>query len=95
MPKLLLIDPAHFDVSYAINPWMQPDAWGRDPQGMKDATLRSFGDMRAALEGAGCEVVVAPGAPGLPDMVFPANATGPERWDTSFVRSSLNLRRAG
>jgi len=74
MPKLLLIDPAHFDVSYAINPWMQPDAWGRDPQGMKDATRRSFRDMHAALERAGCEVVVAPGAPGLPDMVFPANA---------------------
>jgi N-dimethylarginine dimethylaminohydrolase len=73
-PTLLIVDPAHYDVSYAINPWMQPDAWARDPQGMRAAAARASGDLRAALERAGCKVEVAPGAPGLPDMVFPANA---------------------
>ncbi len=73
-PTLLIVDPAHYDVSYAINPWMQPDAWARDPQGMRDAALRASQALRMALEGAGCKVEVAAGAPGLPDMVFPANA---------------------
>ena len=73
-PALLLIDPAHFDVSYAINPWMHPDQWARDPQGMHAAALRSFGDLKHALEQAGARVIAQPGAPGLPDMVFPANA---------------------
>jgi N-dimethylarginine dimethylaminohydrolase len=71
---LLMIDAAHYDVSYAINPWMRPDAWARDPQGMRQAAMRALDDLREALERAGCKVVMAPGAPGLPDMVFPANA---------------------
>jgi len=73
-PTILLVDPAHFDVSYAINPWMQPGAWARDPAGMQAAARRAFDALRAALEGAGCRVLVHPGAPRLPDMVFPANA---------------------
>jgi len=73
-PLLLTVDPAHFDVSYAINPWMQPGEWARDPHGMRRAARRSFEDLCAALQGAGCDLEVAPGAPGLPDMVFPANA---------------------
>lgn len=73
-PVLLMVDPAFYDVSYAINPWMRPDAWSRDPQGMQRAAGRAFDDLRTALERAGCKVIAVPGAPGLPDMVFPANA---------------------
>lgn len=73
-PTLLLVDPAYYDVSYAINPWMQPGEWARDPKGAHAAALRASGELRAALEAAGCRVIMAPGAPGLPDMVFPANA---------------------
>ena len=73
-PTLLVVDPAHFDVSYAINPWMQPGAWARDPHAMRRAARRSFEDLCVALQGAGCDLEVAPGVPGLPDMVFPANA---------------------
>jgi len=73
-PTLLLVDPAHFDVSYAINPWMQPGAWARDPEGMRQAARQAFDDLCRALEAAGCKLEIAPGQPGLPDMVFPANA---------------------
>jgi N-dimethylarginine dimethylaminohydrolase len=73
-PTILLVDPAHFDVSYAINPWMQPGAWAQDPAGMQAAARHAFEALRTALEGAGCRVLVRPGAPRLPDMVFPANA---------------------
>lgn len=73
-PTLLVVDPAHFDVSYAINPWMQPGAWARDPQGMRQAARRAYDALCAALQAAGCKLEKAPGAAGLPDMVFPANA---------------------
>ncbi|GAN53340.1 dimethylarginine dimethylaminohydrolase family protein [Tanticharoenia sakaeratensis] len=72
-PTFLLVDPTHYDVSYAINPWMQPDAWARDPDGFADRARRSFNDLKAALERAGARIIVEDGAPGLPDMVFPAN----------------------
>jgi N-dimethylarginine dimethylaminohydrolase len=73
-PLILLIDPAHFDVSYAINPWMNPGAWAHDPGGLHAAAARAAGELRAALEEAHCRVLVREGAPELPDMVFPANA---------------------
>lgn len=73
-PLLLLVDPSHFDVSYAINPWMQPGEWARDPHGMRRAARRAFEDLCTALQAAGCDLEVAPGAAQLPDMVFPANA---------------------
>ena len=41
-PLLLLTDPAHFEVSYRINPWMQPCAWAEDPAGHLAAAERSF-----------------------------------------------------
>lgn len=73
-PEFLMIDPGHFDVSYRINPWMQPAAWAEDPAGGRLHARRSFDALRRALRDAGARVETAPGAPGWPDMVFPANA---------------------
>ncbi|RDK06948.1 dimethylarginine dimethylaminohydrolase family protein [Cupriavidus lacunae] len=73
-PTILLVEPTFYDVSYSINPWMDPAAWARDPRGMHRSAMQSFDAMREALGRAGFAVEVAPGAPGLPDMVFPANA---------------------
>lgn len=73
-PTILLIAPTHYDVSYSINPWMDPAAWARDPNGMHRQALASFDALRHALEQAGFAVEVAEGAPRQPDMVFPANA---------------------
>jgi len=72
--KFLMVDPAHYEVRYRINPWMQPEQWMRDAQGLRAAARRAYDALRCALREAGCDVVVADGAPGLPDMVFPANA---------------------
>jgi N-dimethylarginine dimethylaminohydrolase len=71
---LLLTDPAHFEVTYAINPWMQPRAWAQDPVGHLAATRRSFQSLVSALAAAGARLEVMQGVSGLPDMVFPANA---------------------
>ncbi len=73
-PRILVVEPSHFDVSYRINPWMQPDLWASDPAGLRAAAQQAFGDLFQALREAGCEVIVGAGAAGLPDMVFPANA---------------------
>ncbi|MEY2442954.1 MAG: ornithine--oxo-acid transaminase, partial [bacterium] len=60
--------PEHFDVSYAINPWM-------DPSVPVDRALaqRQWDALRAALEAAGADVELIDARPGLPDLVFTAN----------------------
>lgn len=71
---ILLVDPACFDVHYAINPWMSPEAWQADAKRLKDEARAGFDALRCALVRIGCRVTVLDGLPGLPDMVFPANA---------------------
>ena len=73
-PTLLMTDPSHYDVSYSINPWMRPDAWLHDSAGHKQRALDASACLAAALGEAGATIVSVPGEPGLPDMVFPANA---------------------
>ena len=73
-PTLLMTDPAHYDVSYSINPWMRPEAWHDDPAGSRQRALHAHSRLARALADAGATVLTVPGQPGLPDMVFPANA---------------------
>ena len=73
-PLILMVDPTSFDVAYEINPWMRPAAWRADAAGNAKAARAAFEALRDALIEAGAEARVVPGAPGLPDMVFPANA---------------------
>ena len=73
-PLLLLTDPAHFEVTYTINPWMEPCAWAENPVGHRAAARRSFQLFAATLIAAGARLEIMPGVAGLPDMVFPANA---------------------
>jgi N-dimethylarginine dimethylaminohydrolase len=69
-----LTDPAHFEVTYTINPWMRPYAWAENPAGHLAAARRSFQSLAATLIAAGARLETMPGVAGLPDMVFPANA---------------------
>ncbi len=73
-PSIMLVDPAHFNVSYVINPWMKPGDWAADPAGHAADARASFDALRHALQAAGATLEVVPGVPGQPDMVFPANA---------------------
>ncbi|MHB8530337.1 MAG: dimethylarginine dimethylaminohydrolase family protein [Caulobacteraceae bacterium] len=73
-PILLMTDPAHYRVAYRINPWMQPAAWSADPLSHERLAKRAWRSLKAALEDSGAEIRVIPATPGLPDMVFPANA---------------------
>jgi N-dimethylarginine dimethylaminohydrolase len=67
----LMTDPACFDVSYQINPWMRPKAWR--PEHRAAAQLASA-NLKAALKAAGAQVETIGAVRGLPDLVFPANA---------------------
>jgi N-dimethylarginine dimethylaminohydrolase len=70
-PHFLMTDPAHYAVSYRINPWMAPDAWRPDDAVQARAAAAT---LRRALETAGAEVELIAAREGLPDLVFPANA---------------------
>jgi N-dimethylarginine dimethylaminohydrolase len=71
---ILMVDPAFFDVHYAINPWMRPELWSTDDVTLRAAARDSFTALRGTLEKIGCRVSTVDGVLDLPDMVFPANA---------------------
>ncbi|MFC9440367.1 dimethylargininase [Nocardia sp. NPDC057030] len=66
--RFVMCRPDYFDVTYCINPWMDPDA-PVDPA----RALAQWETLRATYEEYGHKVDVVPGVPGLPDMVFAAN----------------------
>jgi N-dimethylarginine dimethylaminohydrolase len=61
--------PTHFDVTYSINPWMEPDK----PTDTELAVLQ-WERLRGLLVGLGHRVDLVDPVAGLPDMVFAANA---------------------
>lgn len=73
-PTFLMTDPEHFQVAYAINPWMRPAAWSADPAAHARVARAGWLALKSALEHTGAEVEIMGGVAGLPDLVFPANA---------------------
>jgi N-dimethylarginine dimethylaminohydrolase len=65
--RYLMCAPEYFDVTYAINPWM--DGSGADTR----LALRQWHELRATYLELGHEVELITPEPGLPDMVFAAN----------------------
>ncbi|TCC24692.1 dimethylargininase [Kribbella speibonae] len=66
--RYLMCPPAHFDVVYSINPWMNPAKPTDQP--IAAAQWQRIHDQLVDL---GHAVDVIPPVPGLPDMVFAAN----------------------
>ena len=71
--RFLMCRPEHFAVNYAINPWMDPASWARDERA-HFAAAREWRGLHAALTKLGAPIELVPPAPGLPDLVFTANA---------------------
>lgn len=65
----LMCEPTHYDVTYAINPWM---ASGEPVD--TAAAYEQWDSLRELFSSLGARVEVVPGVAGLPDMVFAANA---------------------
>ncbi|MEV6096745.1 dimethylargininase [Nocardia sp. NPDC051981] len=66
--RYLMCRPEHFDVTYAINPWMDTS----DPVN-RTLAVAQWDGLRAAYEAHGHQVEVIEPVAGLPDMVFAAN----------------------
>jgi N-dimethylarginine dimethylaminohydrolase len=66
--RYLMCRPEHFDVSYAINPWMDVSR-AVD----RDLAVRQWETLRETYLALGHEVQLIDPEPGLPDMVFAAN----------------------
>jgi N-dimethylarginine dimethylaminohydrolase len=73
-PRVLMCRPEHFAVTYAINPWMDPVRWAAEDRALSATSRQEWERLYRTLLrlGAGIELV-AP-APGVPDLVFTANA---------------------
>lgn len=83
----LMCTPAHFEVSYVINPWMAGNIALGDPQ----LAARQWQALRDAL-GDLAEVREMTGVAGVPDMVFTANA-GLVLGDTVVLSRFLHAQR--
>ncbi|MGH2943615.1 MAG: aminotransferase class III-fold pyridoxal phosphate-dependent enzyme, partial [Solirubrobacteraceae bacterium] len=107
--RYLMCPPAHFDVTYAINPWMDV-AVTVD----RDRAQRQWSAFVETLRRAGAQVETLAPQPGLPDLVFtanlglvdgdtfiPARMRHPERRDEPahaeawFLRHGFHVRRLG
>ncbi len=67
--RILMCPPDHYGIEYEINPWMDR-AVGSDPA----ESLRQWSALRDALVDLGVVVELMDPEPGLPDLVFTANA---------------------
>lgn len=66
--RYLMCRPTFFDVSYAINPWMDPAA-----PVYRELAISQWEGLRATYERLGHRVELIEPHPELPDMVFAAN----------------------
>jgi N-dimethylarginine dimethylaminohydrolase len=73
-PRFLMCPPRFFAVSYSINPWMDPNAWSGSAASLHALAEQQWASLRRVLQGLGAEVAILDPMPGLPDLVFTANA---------------------
>ena len=71
--RFLMCRPEHFAISYSINPWMDPKRWAGDT-GAHAAAEREWAALHRKLVKLGAAVELVAPVPGLPDLVFTANA---------------------
>lgn len=67
--RILMCPPDHYGIEYEINPWMN-----RSLAAVRDLAFRQWTTLRDTLLSLGVAVETLPPVPGLPDLVFTANA---------------------
>lgn len=72
--RILMSRPDFFEVSYVINPWMKPEDWAADAEGLKATAAAEWDQLYKTFRRLDVELELAPPVAGLPDMVFTANA---------------------
>jgi len=68
-PTILMCPPDHYGIEYEINPWMS-----RSHQSDANLARRQWQGLKELLESMGGEIRLLDAVPGLPDLVFTANA---------------------
>src|SRR5262245_53117562 len=68
-PTILMCPPDFYGIEYEINPWMN-----RQRQSDRQAAVEQWAALKRLLEDAGAVIELLPPQPGLPDLVFTANA---------------------
>ena len=86
---ILMCAPDHYGIDYVINPWMKEQLGRTD----RARAHRQWDGLRQALSAAAEIALVAP-QPGLPDMVFTANA-GMVRNNIALVSRFRSPERQG
>lgn len=67
--QILMCPPDYYGIEYEINPWMNRER-GAD----HELAVRQWSDLKRLLEAAGARISLLKPLPGLPDLVFTANA---------------------
>jgi N-dimethylarginine dimethylaminohydrolase len=68
-PRILMCPPDHYGIEYEINPWMS-----RSMASVRDLAFKQWRELRDALAALHVTVEEMTPQPGLPDLVFTANA---------------------
>jgi N-dimethylarginine dimethylaminohydrolase len=69
-----MCQPAYFEVSYTINPWMDPNAWKAAGSDLTAQSKDQWEGLYRNFTDLGVTVDLHTPRPGVPDMVFTANA---------------------
>ncbi len=72
--RYLMCRPQYFAVTYSINPWMDPQAWAESGEVLHARAVRQWTGLHRTLLARGAAVETVEPEPGLPDLVFTANA---------------------
>ncbi len=73
-PRILMCRPDYFEVSYSINPWMDQGAWQAESGQLAAQSRIQWEDLYRNIADLGVTVDLHTPRPGVPDMVFTANA---------------------
>jgi ornithine aminotransferase len=73
-PHLVMCPPDHFEVTYRINPWMDPADWSAHADTLSRDATDGWRRLYETYRELGANIELMPPQPGLPDLVFTANA---------------------
>ncbi|HEU0202200.1 MAG TPA: arginine deiminase-related protein [Burkholderiaceae bacterium] len=71
---LMMSAPDFFEVSYRINPWMDPARWAVSAERLAADARNGWEELKHTYQRLGAVIEIQPAQRGLPDMVFTANA---------------------
>lgn len=86
--RVLMCSPEYYGIEYEINPWMS-----RQRPSDRRVAAEQWSALRAEIEGAGARVELLRPQPGLPDLVFTANAALIYQNDAILARFRHEVRQ--